>query len=223
MNARAQAARPDRHPLRQPGRARRARSLLERPRRDEAGARRDEQALRPRDGPARRGRGGGQAPAHVERPALDLPEPDRRQDRPHERRRLVGGRRRPPRRRHDLRHAARRLEPRRAERRPRGLLAWGLARYRTVWAIDGSRTYGTVRTAYGKPRVRARRRQAGASRDPRRAAAGRARRRARRGGIAGARKGSASARCRCSTAAPSSPARRSWLRTTSIAQAASDA
>jgi serine-type D-Ala-D-Ala carboxypeptidase (penicillin-binding protein 5/6) len=35
------------------------------------------------------------------------------------------------------------------------LLTWGLSRYRTVWAIDGSRTYGTVRTAYGKPRVRA--------------------------------------------------------------------
>jgi D-alanyl-D-alanine carboxypeptidase (penicillin-binding protein 5/6) len=34
------------------------------------------------------------------------------------------------------------------------LLAWGLARYRTVWAIDGGRTYGTVRTAYGKPAVR---------------------------------------------------------------------
>ena len=113
-------ARPDRHPLLQPGRARRARSLLERPRRHEAGTRRDEQALRPPDGPARRGRGGGQAPAHVERPALDLPEPDRRQDRPYERRRLVGGRRRPPRRCHDLRHPARGLEPRRAERRSRG-------------------------------------------------------------------------------------------------------
>ncbi|HEX4930689.1 MAG TPA: D-alanyl-D-alanine carboxypeptidase family protein [Gaiellaceae bacterium] len=35
------------------------------------------------------------------------------------------------------------------------LLAWGLSRYRTVWAIDGRRTYGTVRTAYGKPAVRA--------------------------------------------------------------------
>ena len=34
------------------------------------------------------------------------------------------------------------------------LLAWGLARYRTVWAIDAGRTYGTVRTAYGKPAVR---------------------------------------------------------------------
>jgi len=34
------------------------------------------------------------------------------------------------------------------------LLAWGLTRYRTVWAIDGGRTYGTVRTAYGKPAVR---------------------------------------------------------------------
>jgi serine-type D-Ala-D-Ala carboxypeptidase (penicillin-binding protein 5/6) len=34
------------------------------------------------------------------------------------------------------------------------LLLWGLSRYRTVWAIDGSRTYGTVRTAYGKPAVR---------------------------------------------------------------------
>jgi serine-type D-Ala-D-Ala carboxypeptidase (penicillin-binding protein 5/6) len=35
-----------------------------------------------------------------------------------------------------------------------GLLTWGLTRYRTVWAIDGGRTYGTVRTAYGKPAVR---------------------------------------------------------------------
>ena len=34
------------------------------------------------------------------------------------------------------------------------LLTWGLTRYRTMWAIDGSRTYGTVRTAYGKPAVR---------------------------------------------------------------------
>ena len=34
------------------------------------------------------------------------------------------------------------------------LLTWGLSRYRTVWAIDGGRTYGTVRTAYGKPAVR---------------------------------------------------------------------
>jgi D-alanyl-D-alanine carboxypeptidase (penicillin-binding protein 5/6) len=35
------------------------------------------------------------------------------------------------------------------------LLAWGLSRYRTVWAVDAGRTYGTVRTAYGKPAVRA--------------------------------------------------------------------
>jgi len=34
------------------------------------------------------------------------------------------------------------------------LLLWGLSRYRTVWAIDGTRTYGTVPTAYGKPAVR---------------------------------------------------------------------
>ena len=34
------------------------------------------------------------------------------------------------------------------------LLAWGLSRYRTVWAIDGSRTYGSVRTAYGRDPVR---------------------------------------------------------------------
>jgi D-alanyl-D-alanine carboxypeptidase (penicillin-binding protein 5/6) len=34
------------------------------------------------------------------------------------------------------------------------LLAWGLSRYRTVWAIDGSRSYGSARTGYGKPRVR---------------------------------------------------------------------
>lgn len=34
------------------------------------------------------------------------------------------------------------------------LLAWGLSRYRTVWAIDAARTYGTVRTAYGRSSVR---------------------------------------------------------------------
>jgi D-alanyl-D-alanine carboxypeptidase (penicillin-binding protein 5/6) len=34
------------------------------------------------------------------------------------------------------------------------LLAWGLSRYRTVWAIDGGRVYGTARTAYGKAPVR---------------------------------------------------------------------
>ena len=34
------------------------------------------------------------------------------------------------------------------------LLTWGLSRYRTVWAIDGHRTYATARTAYGKPPVR---------------------------------------------------------------------
>jgi D-alanyl-D-alanine carboxypeptidase (penicillin-binding protein 5/6) len=34
------------------------------------------------------------------------------------------------------------------------LLAWGLSRYRTVWAVDAGRTYATVRTAYGRDRVR---------------------------------------------------------------------
>ena len=34
------------------------------------------------------------------------------------------------------------------------LLTWGLSQYRTVWAIDGDRTYATARTAYGKPPVR---------------------------------------------------------------------
>ena len=34
------------------------------------------------------------------------------------------------------------------------LLSWGLSRYRTVWAIDCDRVYGTARTAYGKPPVR---------------------------------------------------------------------
>jgi len=33
------------------------------------------------------------------------------------------------------------------------LLAWGLARYRPVWAVDGERVYATARTAYGRPRV----------------------------------------------------------------------
>ncbi len=34
------------------------------------------------------------------------------------------------------------------------LLVWGLSRYRTVWAIDDKRVYGTARTAYGKDPVR---------------------------------------------------------------------
>jgi serine-type D-Ala-D-Ala carboxypeptidase (penicillin-binding protein 5/6) len=34
------------------------------------------------------------------------------------------------------------------------LLAWGLSRYRTVWAIQAERPYATVRTAYGRERVR---------------------------------------------------------------------
>ncbi|HEY8103015.1 MAG TPA: D-alanyl-D-alanine carboxypeptidase family protein [Gaiellaceae bacterium] len=34
------------------------------------------------------------------------------------------------------------------------LLTWGLSRYRTVWAIDGARSYGSVGTAYGKDPVR---------------------------------------------------------------------
>jgi D-alanyl-D-alanine carboxypeptidase (penicillin-binding protein 5/6) len=34
------------------------------------------------------------------------------------------------------------------------LLSWGLTRYRTVWAIDAGRSYGTVRTAYGRAPVR---------------------------------------------------------------------
>jgi D-alanyl-D-alanine carboxypeptidase (penicillin-binding protein 5/6) len=33
------------------------------------------------------------------------------------------------------------------------LLAWGLARYRTVWAIDASRVYASARTAYGRDPV----------------------------------------------------------------------
>ena len=34
------------------------------------------------------------------------------------------------------------------------LLRWGLARYRTVWAIAGGRVYATARTAYDQPDVR---------------------------------------------------------------------
>jgi D-alanyl-D-alanine carboxypeptidase (penicillin-binding protein 5/6) len=34
------------------------------------------------------------------------------------------------------------------------LLAWGLGRYRPVWAVDGERVYATARTAYGRPRIR---------------------------------------------------------------------
>jgi D-alanyl-D-alanine carboxypeptidase (penicillin-binding protein 5/6) len=35
-----------------------------------------------------------------------------------------------------------------------GLLAWGLSRYRTVWAIGPERVYGTARTPYGREPVR---------------------------------------------------------------------
>ena len=35
-----------------------------------------------------------------------------------------------------------------------GLLSWGLAQYRAVWAIDAERVYATARTAYAQPRVR---------------------------------------------------------------------
>jgi D-alanyl-D-alanine carboxypeptidase (penicillin-binding protein 5/6) len=34
------------------------------------------------------------------------------------------------------------------------LLAWGLSRYRTVWAVAAGRVYATARTAYERPRVR---------------------------------------------------------------------
>lgn len=34
------------------------------------------------------------------------------------------------------------------------LLRWGLAQYRTVWAIAGGRVYATARTAYDRPSVR---------------------------------------------------------------------
>src|SRR5688500_7729728 len=34
------------------------------------------------------------------------------------------------------------------------LLAWGLSRYRTVWAVEGRRVYASARTAYGRERVR---------------------------------------------------------------------
>jgi D-alanyl-D-alanine carboxypeptidase (penicillin-binding protein 5/6) len=33
------------------------------------------------------------------------------------------------------------------------LLRWGLAQYRTVWAIDGDRVYASARTAYDRPAV----------------------------------------------------------------------
>ena len=112
-------------------------------------------AVHPRDGAAGRRDRGRAPPAHVERPALDLPEPARRQDRAHERRRLVAGGCCASRRRHDLRDPARRRDARGPQQRSRRSCSlWGLSRYRTVWAIDGARTYGTVRTAYGKPAVR---------------------------------------------------------------------
>jgi serine-type D-Ala-D-Ala carboxypeptidase (penicillin-binding protein 5/6) len=34
------------------------------------------------------------------------------------------------------------------------LLAWGLSRYRTVWAVRGDHVYATARTGYGRERVR---------------------------------------------------------------------
>ena len=139
MNAARRSARPDGHALRQPRRARRARPRLERARRDEARPGGDEQALHPLDRPARRGDGRRAAAAHLERPALHVPAPDRREDRPHERRRLVGGRRRARRGRDDLRDAPRRRDAASGRNSDLAqLLAWGLARYRTAWAIDGS-------------------------------------------------------------------------------------
>ena len=49
-------------------------------------------AVHPRDGAAGRRDRGRPPPAHVERPALHVPAPARRQDGPHGRRRLVAGR-----------------------------------------------------------------------------------------------------------------------------------
>ena len=110
---------------------------------------------------------------HTWNDLLGVPAHDRGQDRPHRRRRVVAGRCRARRRRHDLRHAPRRrdAEGRNGDlRRPARL---GLSRYRTVWAIDGDRVYGTARTAYGKALRPAGRGPPDAAGDPRRAAAAR--------------------------------------------------
>ena len=146
----------------------------------------------------RRGR---PAAAHLERPALDLPRPDRREDGHTDaagwsqvaaaRRRgvtiyatLLGGR-----------------DARRAERRPRRAARRGAStRYRTV-SRDRRRPRlrARRRTAYGRPPVRLVAAKPAAARRARRAAARRARGRSRSGGRCRSRRASGSARCRCST------------------------
>ena len=149
MNARARRARAHRHALRQPGRPRRARPRLERPRRDQARARRHAQSVHPRDGATGRHDRGRTPPAHLERPALDLPEPARRQDRAHERRRLVAGRCGARRRRHDLRDPARRRDARRPQRRPDGAARSGGSRA----TAPSGRSTARGRTARCEPRT----------------------------------------------------------------------
>src|SRR5919106_1494077 len=64
--------------------------------------------------------------AHLERPPAGVPRHDRRQDRPHRRRRLEPGGRGDARRRHHVRRRPRRSHPRAAERRPRRAARLGL-------------------------------------------------------------------------------------------------
>ena len=147
------------------------------------------------------------AACQLERPALDVPAPDRRQDGPHRRRRLVGGARPRAGRRDDLRDAARRRDARRAERRSGASCSRGGSRaYRTVWAIDARADYAPADAPTGEPAcalvaakpalrvVRVERPLVERSSRPSRSRCRCAR-------------GSGSARCRCSTAARSSPAR----------------
>ena len=119
-------------------------------------------------------------------------------------------------RRDDLRDAARRRDARGPERRPRGAAHLGpLALPDRRGRSTAARTYGTVRTAYGQPAVRvvAAKPALRVVRVERplveRVVAARSRRRCP------SARGSGSARCRCSTAAPSSRARRSSPRTPS--------
>ena len=97
---------------------------------------------------------GGRRLETLERPALHVPRSARREDGPHERRRMVRGRRcaRPRLRR--LRDAARRAHARRAQRRSARLLAWGISRYRRLPLVEAGHAYASAELPYGKGRLR---------------------------------------------------------------------
>ena len=119
MNAKARAARAHADALRQPARPRRAGTLLERARRDDAPDRRTAQPVHPHLVDAVDGDDRGRPHARVDRrPARPVAAP-RRQDRSHERGRLVAGRRDPQGRRADHGLRPRRPERGAAKRRPR--------------------------------------------------------------------------------------------------------